>query len=400
MAWWLFAATPFVLGASFHSPPKARSVTFANDIYPLIERKCVSCHRPGGSAPFSLQTYQQVRRRGDLVGTMVLTRSMPPCYGKSDFVEFCEGGGHFSDEEAVLLQDWLRQGKPEGPERAYDQSPAPEWRLGRPDAVVRPLKPGQVDTEGRPYWTVYVIPLDKLKGRRLRAFDVRPLTPLAVRGATLGLARDGLAEVPRGVTGYRTGGFMERDAARLLGTWAPGYRAWQLPRGVSMALNRDALVLQVLYQPRGKPEDAQVEVGLYFSTNRSDREPSWLTLEREDFTVPAPGNLIVTESASLKPGTKVLGVIPEARFYCSSISLAANGRELYHSVRWMPYWPGSFSFAEPAAFPEGAKLDAQWMFDNDIHMGQNEGTRPRPIRSGPRERDEAARIHVLTLAPD
>ena len=166
-----------------------------------------------------------------------------------------------------------------------------------------------------------------------------------------------------------------------------------------MALDRDALVLQVLYQPRGKPEDAQVEVGLYFSTNRGDREPSWLTLQREDFTVPAPGNLIVHESGSLRPGTRVLGVIPEARFYCSSISLTANGREVYHSVRWMPYWPGSFSFAEPVEFPEGAQLDAQWMFDNDIHMGQNEGTRPRPIQSGPRERDEAARIHILTLGP-
>ena len=43
--------------------PQAPEVTFARDIAPLMYEVCASCHREGGPAPFSLITYDQVRRR-------------------------------------------------------------------------------------------------------------------------------------------------------------------------------------------------------------------------------------------------------------------------------------------------------------------------------------------------
>ena len=36
-------------------------VTFATNLAPVLQRSCVSCHRPGSIAPMSLVTYEDVR---------------------------------------------------------------------------------------------------------------------------------------------------------------------------------------------------------------------------------------------------------------------------------------------------------------------------------------------------
>ena len=36
---------------------------FTTDVAPIIFTACTGCHRPGGDAPFSLTTYDEVRRR-------------------------------------------------------------------------------------------------------------------------------------------------------------------------------------------------------------------------------------------------------------------------------------------------------------------------------------------------
>jgi hypothetical protein len=39
------------------TPPVSASVTFAEDVAPIVYANCVTCHRPGQSAPFSLISY-------------------------------------------------------------------------------------------------------------------------------------------------------------------------------------------------------------------------------------------------------------------------------------------------------------------------------------------------------
>ena len=35
--------------------------TFTKDVAPILQRSCVTCHRPGQIAPMSLRTYEEVR---------------------------------------------------------------------------------------------------------------------------------------------------------------------------------------------------------------------------------------------------------------------------------------------------------------------------------------------------
>ena len=55
-----------------------RQVTFTKDVAPILQRSCVTCHRPGEMAPMSLMTYEDVRPWARAVKTRVAAREMPP----------------------------------------------------------------------------------------------------------------------------------------------------------------------------------------------------------------------------------------------------------------------------------------------------------------------------------
>jgi hypothetical protein len=54
---WLLLAVAVI--AAHAAAPK---VTFYRNIAPIVYRECAPCHRPGESAPFSLLTYDDVKR--------------------------------------------------------------------------------------------------------------------------------------------------------------------------------------------------------------------------------------------------------------------------------------------------------------------------------------------------
>jgi hypothetical protein len=62
--------------SAIQSPP--RSVTFSEDVAPIVYSNCVSCHRPGEAAPFSLISYEDVSKRAKLVAKVTGSRQMPP----------------------------------------------------------------------------------------------------------------------------------------------------------------------------------------------------------------------------------------------------------------------------------------------------------------------------------
>ena len=56
----------------------ATSVTFSRDVAPIVFQKCSSCHHSGEAAPFSLLTYDDVRRRARQIVDVTQRRFMPP----------------------------------------------------------------------------------------------------------------------------------------------------------------------------------------------------------------------------------------------------------------------------------------------------------------------------------
>ena len=81
VAIWAFGSLAAVVGvpavASAQQRP-AGQPTFARDVAPILQRSCVTCHRPGQSAPMSLMTYEDARPWARSIKTRVVNREMPP----------------------------------------------------------------------------------------------------------------------------------------------------------------------------------------------------------------------------------------------------------------------------------------------------------------------------------
>ena len=81
------------LSADSQSAPQAAragAVTFSEHIAPILYENCVTCHRPGEAAPFSLISYEDVAKRGPLLAEVTKSRFMPPWHAEPGFGEFAD----------------------------------------------------------------------------------------------------------------------------------------------------------------------------------------------------------------------------------------------------------------------------------------------------------------------
>ena len=70
--------TLFFLACTVYAGDEEGTLTFADDIAPILYRNCVVCHNPDGVGPFSLIEYEQVRKRGGDIAEVVTSGYMPP----------------------------------------------------------------------------------------------------------------------------------------------------------------------------------------------------------------------------------------------------------------------------------------------------------------------------------
>src|SRR5262249_35969339 len=87
--------------------------TFTKDVAPLLHARCVSCHQPGGDGPFSLVSYDDVRRRAHQIAAVTAKRYMPPWKPDADSPRFA-GDRRLSGDEIALIRRW---GRARGPAR-------------------------------------------------------------------------------------------------------------------------------------------------------------------------------------------------------------------------------------------------------------------------------------------
>ncbi|MHC5544694.1 c-type cytochrome, partial [Singulisphaera rosea] len=136
-------------------------VTFTEHVAPIVFQNCASCHRPGEGTPFSLLSYRDVKKRGELIRNVVDEGFMPPWPP-------AKGWGHFQDERRLsaeqisLLDRWVESGMAEGPAEKLPALPKfaeGGWSLGKPDMVVTLPEEFDVPADGPDIYRMFVLPL-------------------------------------------------------------------------------------------------------------------------------------------------------------------------------------------------------------------------------------------------
>mgnify|MGYP003343246908 CR=1 FL=1 len=123
----------------------AQTPTF-NDVAPIFQAKCQSCHEPGSIGPFSLATYTEARPWARSIKQRVQTRQMPPWHiDRSVGVTKFKNDMSLTDEQIELIARWVDGGALEGDKTKFVPKPIATslfWQgerdgYGPPDMVIK-----------------------------------------------------------------------------------------------------------------------------------------------------------------------------------------------------------------------------------------------------------------------
>src|SRR6266478_9387873 len=88
--------------------------TFSRDVWPILERRCISCHQSGEIAPMALTSYKQVRPWAGAIREAVLSHKMPPWHAAPGSAHAFRNDRSLSTDEIDTVVAWVDAGAPEG----------------------------------------------------------------------------------------------------------------------------------------------------------------------------------------------------------------------------------------------------------------------------------------------
>ena len=404
----LASVLPFGIGVPRAAGGQSGAVTYTEHIAPILNGRCVTCHRPGAIGPFSLTTFDEVEPRAEQIARATGRRVMPPWKPAAGVGTF-RNERRLNDTEIDLIRRWVRAGAPRGDPRDLPAEPVwPDgWQIGQPDLIVTMAEPYALPAAGDDVHRNFVVPISIDETRFVSAVELKPSTVRGIHHARIMLD---LTSSARRLDDHDTvpGYDVEADQARFpaghfLG-WAPGTLpsveerlAWRLDPGTD-------LVLKTHLVPRGVPEKVQVAVGLFFTDRLPADPPVVVQLGSQTIDIPAgDGGHEVTDAYRLPVDVDVLAVYPHAHYLAKTISSVARlpdgtTRPLIRIDDWDFNWQDEYRYAEPVRLPAGTLLVMRYVYDNSVRNRRNPRQPPHRVRFGPRATDEMAEL-TLQVRP-
>jgi tetratricopeptide (TPR) repeat protein len=401
-------ALALLLFASSALEGAERPVTFTRDVAPIIFEHCTPCHRPDAAAPFSLQTYDEVRQRARQIVETTADRVMPPWKPDHDFGHF-EGERRLEAEAIDTLRRWVDEGTVEGDPR--DRPPLPKfsdgWQLGKPDLVLTLRDAYTVPAEGGDLFRNFVLPVPLNERRYVQAIEFRPGNGKVIHHARILLDETGdlrqrdLDEPGPGFDGMDAPGARFPDG-HFLG-WAPGKMARR--EEVAWPLNpRTDLIVQLHLKPTGRLESVKPSIGIHFTNKAPEVHPVLLWLGSRTIDIPAgESDYVVTDSYTLPVAVRALSIYPHAHYLGREMTIVARlpdgaTQRMLRIGDWDFNWQDEYEYAEPMELPKGATLMMQFTYDNSPANPHNPTNPPQRVLSGPGSSDEMGEVLIQLLA--
>jgi hypothetical protein len=93
--------------------PRKTEVSYARDVAPIVQAKCVVCHQPGGLGPMQLTTYEQIKGFAPMIREVLQTHRMPPFQPDVTVGHWAPNEGLSSDQLKIMVH-WIEAGAPRG----------------------------------------------------------------------------------------------------------------------------------------------------------------------------------------------------------------------------------------------------------------------------------------------
>lgn len=346
-------------------------ISYAKDVAPVLEAKCVVCHQEGGIGPFAMNEYAVVKQFAPMIRESLRTDTMPPWHPDPLVGKFKHDASLTGDQVRMLVH-WIEAGAPRGegadPLAAVKHT-APEWPLGTPDLVLD-IPAFALPPSGEIQYQYPVAANGLTEGRWVKAATLMPGDRRGVHHILAGY----ISEKP--LQGPASAGQWEAN----YGEYAVGGESFQVPKGMGIYLPPGGhMGFQMHYTPYGKEAVDNSKMALYFY-------PEGQTPERiMRHTVIADNFIELPPNTDKHQEIAYLTFPKEAKLYSAFLHTHYRGQagkldmilpsgvkqELINLPRYDFNWQRTYDFVEPIVVPAGAKLVATYFYDNSVRNASN-----------------------------
>lgn len=373
----------------------AEAPTYHQDVAPILQRSCVSCHRPGTAAPFSLLTYADALAQAAMLAEVVVDQRMPPWFANPRHGKF-QNDPTLSQKERRTLVRWVHTGRTEGVapiDEVPPKLPQSKWRIGEPDLVVSMLQEQSLPSTGFiPYHNI-VLPHLFLADTWIEAIEILPDNPSVVHHCNMAYVTSKGANEDTFLTGY-----------------VPGGQPLQLSRlgqGVACLIPKfSTLGLQIHYTTTGKRERCRISVGFRFARNVVRKQIQHVMLDAHRLNI-APENAAfpVRSSRQLNCNASIVGLFAHMHLRGKDVTFFADAPDqpretLLQIPNYNFDWQLGYEI-EPGKkrLPKGTTLEALAHYDNSAFNPYNPDPK-RTVPSGRQTFDEMFNGFVFYVDED
>jgi peroxiredoxin len=373
------------------------AVTYAKDIAPILQARCVTCHREEQIAPFALTDYEDVAAWADTMLEVIAAERMPPWHANPDHGEFINDA-RMPAAEKKLFRQWVHDGAPLGdpddvpPPREYPDG----WQIPGPRTIFRMPEPFDVPATGTVAYQHFWFDPGFTEDKWVYAAEARPGNREVVHHLIL-------FYVPPGQNGFRP----EDPLLNAVAAFAPGMPAISGPEEYAVRIPaRSKLVFQVHYTPNGSPQKDRSEAALAFADPAKVSHEVHVTAGYNfRFLIP-PGapDYVVRHDLRIPRDTLAYSLTPHMHYRGKSFRFTARypdgGEEILLDVpRYDFNWQNTYLLMKPKRLPAGTVVHMEAHFDNSADNPLNPDPTQR-VHWGDQTWDEMMLGTMTTSAAD
>lgn len=368
-----------VTGRAIAYPERERAATFAKisyakDIAPILQDKCVSCHLNGGIGPFAMDGYDVIKGFAPMIRETVRTRRMPPYFADPHIGAFKNDQGLTAQQTKTLVH-WIEAGAPrgEGPDPliANKTRMAAEWpeTLGKPDVIVD-LPAFKVPASGIVDYQNMRVANPFAENTWLRAIAMKPGDRRVLHHVVSNHRPDPGTRptIPGGSVGSYTPGAQPQIMGDGAGAPVPG---------------GGQLNFQMHYTTMGAETTDRSQVGFYVAKEPPKYVKRSVVIGDFALMIPAGAQRHREQAYLTFPADAYLYTLyPHSHYRGYHVELKMilpDGREqmLLSLPKYDFNWQRDYDPVKPILVKAGAKLVATWVYDNSMHNPAN----PDPKRN-------------------
>jgi len=384
--------------------PDIQQATFSKDVAPILNQKCVTCHRAGEIGPMPLTSFQQARPWAKAIRDAVLERKMPPWHADPKIGKFANDR-RLNDAQIQTIVRWANAGAPEG--NAKDLPAPPQftagWTMGQPDVEINIPKHYDVPAQGVVDYQYVIAPTNFTENKWVEAAEVRPgnrevvhhviafvLPPEGETPATPGVrerdrfgaaceqTRPNPETLKRFSERARTGGGPRQLGVHLVG-WAPGLQGALYPKGSAKLIRAGSRIMfQLHYTPSGKAAvDRDTKVGLIFAKGPVTKTVHTMGISNMNLQIPAgEGNYESKSCFTFSRDVTLTDFMPHmhvrGKDFTYQVTFPDARTQTVMAVPKYDFsWQTFYKLADPMHLPAGTRIDCTAHHDNSANNKYN-----------------------------